>query len=60
MSHPKGHPEPSEGEGQSPKLWVGGGQESETLGEVLDLHVYIAFWITLSIIFVIFFGEKKV
>ena len=28
VSHPKGRPEPREGEGQSPKLWVGGGQES--------------------------------
>ena len=58
VSHPKGRPEPREGEGQSLKLWVGGGQESQTLEEVLDLYVYIAFWITLSIIFFNIFGEK--
>ena len=28
VSHPKGRPEPREGGGQSPKLWVGGGRDS--------------------------------
>jgi len=28
VSHPKGRPEPRDCGGQSPKLWVGGGQES--------------------------------
>ena len=41
------------------KVLVGGGQESNTSGEVLDLHVYSAFWMILNIIFVNFFGEKK-
>ena len=55
----KGVLEPRDGGGQIPKLWVGWGQESWTLGEVLDLHVYIDFWISLSIIFLVFLGEKK-
>ena len=37
--------------GLCPKLWVGGGQESLTFGEVSVLHVYFVFWVILSIIF---------
>ena len=34
---------------------VGGGRESQTLGDLSDLHVYIAFWVILSIVFFNFF-----
>ena len=37
--------------GLFPKLWVGGGQESLTFSEVSDLHVFIVFWVILSVIF---------
>ena len=37
--------------GLCPKLWVGGAQESQTFGEVLDLYVYIVVWVIFSIIF---------
>ena len=37
--------------GLCPKLWVGGGRESLTFGEVSDLHVYMVFWVILSVIF---------
>ena len=37
--------------GLCPKLWVGGGQEPYTFGEVSDLNVYIVFWVIFSIFF---------
>ena len=40
--------------GLCPKLWVDGDQDSQTSGEVLDLRVYIPFWVILSHLFVKF------
>ena len=38
---------------------LGGGQEYETLGGVLDSHIYSAFYGILNIILIIYFERKK-